>query len=218
VTGLAGRRAALPRTLEARRKATTGIGYDRVVTKRTPSPTEIRTERLLLRPPRLEDVDAYFALVNDPEYAFFGSRQGADRASTERGLARIIATPWEQRPELAIVLSNELVGRVVLEVDRANETAALGYGVARTCWGRGVATEAARAMMEYGFEGLGLAKVWARADPRNTASVRVLEKIGMVREGLLRSHLVVRGERVDRVYYGLLREEWETTQMASRGI
>ena len=63
--------------------------------------------------------------------------------------------------------------------------------------------------VDYGFCAFGLAKVYARADPRNVASVRVLEKLSMQREGLLRSHVVRRGERVDRVYYGLLWEEWE---------
>ncbi|MAG35829.1 MAG: hypothetical protein CL878_06255, partial [Dehalococcoidia bacterium] len=62
----------------------------------------------------------------------------------------------------------------------------------------------------YGFRSVDLAKVYARADPRDTASVRVLEKLSMQREGLLRSHVVRRGVRADRVYYGLMREEWLT--------
>jgi [ribosomal protein S5]-alanine N-acetyltransferase len=180
-----------------------------------PAPTELCTTRLVLRPPRLDDVDAYFAIESDPVYALYGSRQTIDREGMERGLARIIGTPWHQRPEFAIEMEGEVVGRVVLDIDRNNVTAALGYGVARTCWGRGVASEAARAVIDYGFEAFGVAKVWARADPRNGASVRVLEKIGMQREGLLRGHLLVRGERVDRVYYGLLRPEWEAMHTAA---
>ena len=186
------------------------------VTGRMPAPTELRTSRLLLRQPRQDDVDAYLALESDPEYAFYGSRKSIDREAMERGLARIIATPWEQRPEFAIVLEGQVIGRAILDVDRANVTGALGYGVARVCWGRGIASEAAQAVVDYGFEAFTLAKVWARADPRNGASVRVLEKIGMRREGLLRGHLLVRGERVDRVYYGILREEWEAARSATR--
>ena len=179
------------------------------MTDSPPAPTELRTARLLLRPPRLDDADAYYAIASDPEYAYYGSRNTLDRAAVERGLARIVATAWDRRPELAIVLEGQVVGRVALEIDRANVTGALGYGVARPFWGRGIASEAARAAVDYGFTVFGLAKVWARADPRNGASVRVLEKLGMQREGLLRGHLVVRGERVDRVCYGILREEWE---------
>ena len=94
------------------------------------------------------------------------------------------------------------------DVDRQNQTAALGYGIGRAWWGSGFATEAAKAALDYAFEGLDVDKVWARADPRNVGSLRVLEKIGMQREGVLRSHLIYRGERVDRVYFGLLRNEW----------
>jgi RimJ/RimL family protein N-acetyltransferase len=172
------------------------------------TPTELRTVRLLLRPPRPSDADAYFAIASDPEFARFGSRGDLDREATGRALARIIAIPWEQRPEFAVTLEGQVVGRVTLDVDRINQIAALGYGIGRPWWGRGLASEAARAGLDYAFEVLRVAKVWARADPRNLGSVRILEKLGMQREGLLRRHLWYRGERVDRVYYGMLREEW----------
>jgi RimJ/RimL family protein N-acetyltransferase len=96
----------------------------------------------------------------------------------------------------------------MLDVDTQNSIAALGYGIGRPWWGLGLATEAARAAMDYAFRELGVYKVWARADPRNLPSLRVLDKLGMQREGLLRGHLIYRGERVDRVYYGILRQEW----------
>jgi RimJ/RimL family protein N-acetyltransferase len=172
------------------------------------TPTELRTARLLLRRPRPEDADAYYAIARDPEYAYFGSRGDLDREATERAIARIVAMPWERRPEFAVLLEGRIVGRVMLDVDRVNRIAALGYGIGRPWWGQGIATEAARAVLDYAFDALRVAKVWARADPRNLGSVRVLEKLGMQREGLLRGHLWFRGERVDRVYYGLLREEW----------
>ena len=174
-----------------------------------PAPIQLSTARLLLRPPRLDDADAYYAIASDPEHALYGSHNTLDRAAVERGLARIVATAWDRRPELAIVLAGQVVGRVALEIDRVNLTGALGYAVARPLRGRGIASEAARAVVDYGFTVFGLAKVWARADPRNGASVRVLEKLGMQREGLLRRHVMAGGERADRVYYGILREEWE---------
>jgi RimJ/RimL family protein N-acetyltransferase len=184
------------------------------VTDSFPTPTELRTARLLLRPPRADDLDAYVALTDDPEYSYFGTRQTMDREATAQALARIIAAPWQRRAEFAIVMDGHVVGRVMLDVDRENRTAALGYGVAREHWGHGVASEAARATLDYAFEAFGVDKVWARADPRNGASVRVLEKLGMQREGLLRRHIIRYGERTDRVYYGLLREEWEAARQS----
>jgi RimJ/RimL family protein N-acetyltransferase len=178
------------------------------VTDQTATAPEIRTVRLLLRRPMLADADAYYEIASDPEYARFGSRGPVDRESTVRALMRIVSIPWEQRPEFAIVLDGRVVGRVMLDLDRPNGIAALGYGIGRAWWGLGLATEAARAAMDYAFDGLHVAKVWARVDPRNVGSLRVLEKLGMQREGLLRGHLIYRGERVDRAYYGLLRAEW----------
>jgi len=63
----------------------------------------------------------------------------------------------------------------VLELDPPNGLGSLGYGLARPHWGKGLATEAAASVIGYGFEVLKLDKVWARTDPRNVASVRVLE-------------------------------------------
>ena len=171
-------------------------------------PTELQTARLLLLPPRPEDADAYVALASDPEFAAYGSRRAPDREMTVRALSRIIATPWARRPEFAVLLAGQVVGRVSLDIDAANQIAALGYGIARPQWGRGFASEAAGAVVDYAFAVLELAKVWARVDPRNVASVRVLEKLGMQHEGTLRSHVLSWGERADRASYGLLRAEW----------
>ncbi len=180
-----------------------------VMTSSAVRPTELQTERLLLRPPTLDDLDAYVAITTDPAYAVYGARSDPTPDSVAAGLALIVATPWERRAEFAVVHEGIVVGRVRLDVDQENQVAELGYGVARERWGRGLASEAARAMVDYGFEAFGLAKVWARVDPRNLSSVRVLEKIGMVCEGVLRSHVMRRGERTDRAYFGLLRAEWE---------
>lgn len=68
--------------------------------------------------------------------------------------------------------------------------------------------EAARAVIEWAFQSYDIAKVFARADARNTQSFRVMEKLGMQREGQLRKHRHFRGEQVDEVVYGVLREEW----------
>ncbi|MGE3269723.1 MAG: GNAT family N-acetyltransferase [Chloroflexota bacterium] len=174
----------------------------------SPQPTRLTTRRLLLRPPTLSDVDAYYAMASDPEYAYFGSRNVPDRESIEHRLKQIVAMPWQLRPEFAIEWEGRVIGRVTLEIDRANLVAMLGYGVAREHWGLGIASEAASAVLDYAFREFGLERVSARVDPRNVGSVRVLEKIGMRQEGLLRQAVVRWGERADRALYGILRDEW----------
>jgi RimJ/RimL family protein N-acetyltransferase len=168
---------------------------------------ELTTARLILRPVRNEDLDALFRIESDPDYSFF-ARPGP---VTREHLARQLVLPtaaWSRKPTFSVLFQQEIAGHLVLEIDRGDATAMLGYGIAREHWGKGLATEAARAAVAYAFGTLLLAKVWARVDPRNVASLRVLEKVGFSREGLLRSHVVRRGERCDRAYYGILRAEW----------
>ena len=163
----------------------------------------------MLRPFRSGDASDVFEYGSDPEFAFFATNAPplTIEAAREK-IERVLATPWSTRACFAITLDERVIGSVELEPDWPNLTANLGYEVARSRWGQGIATEAAIAVIAYGFERLELAKIHARGDPRNVSSVRVLEKRGMTREGLLRSHLVRRGERVDRASYGLLKEDW----------
>ena len=74
--------------------------------------------------------------------------------------------------------------------------------------------EAGLAVVNWGFRKRGLAKVYASADARNPQSLRVMEKLGMTREGKLRSHRTFRDERVDDVYHGLLRDKWQVDAAA----
>ena len=83
-----------------------------------------------------------------------------------------------------------------------------GYSIARPLWGRGLTTEAARAVIDYGFQSMGLARIYSFANIENEGSWRVMEKLGMKREGIMRSNRLVRDERVDDVFYAVLREEW----------
>jgi RimJ/RimL family protein N-acetyltransferase len=170
-------------------------------------PTELRTTRLLLRPFRREDADDVFGIYSDEEVAYYALPGSITREDVERSLAN--PKPWAERPRFAVVFGGRVVADVVLEIEPRDGIANLGYAVARGHWGKGFATEATRVVVDYGFQAFDLAKVYARADPRNVASVRVMEKLGMRREALLRSQVLRRGERCDRVYYRLLRNEWE---------
>ncbi|GMA86662.1 hypothetical protein GCM10025868_19120 [Angustibacter aerolatus] len=84
----------------------------------------------------------------------------------------------------------------------------MGYVLAERVWGRGYATEAARAVLRWAFDTLDLHRVQAEVDTRNAASARVLQKLGFVLEGTLREDCVVAGEVSDTWVHGLLRREW----------
>ena len=173
---------------------------------------ELKTERLLLRPFKLEDVDDVFEYASDPEWARYLLRrlpQLYTRRDAEEFVAGRFVSVWRVNPTFAIVLGSKVIGGLHLDIQENKEIAALGYGLSRTHWGKGIVPEAAKAVIDWAFEEYGLAKVYATADLRNTQSQRVMEKVGMTREGVLRSHRKGRGERVDEVYYGILRKEWE---------
>lgn len=103
---------------------------------------------------------------------------------------------------------DELLGTVSLRRYVRDHRAELGYWLAARAWGRGLATEAAAAAVDFGFRELGLARIYAQVLSGNRASLRVLDKLGMVNEGVKRQH-VSKGRRLhDVVLYGVLRDEW----------
>ena len=176
--------------------------------------TILRTERLLLRPFREDDVGAALTYRNDAEFAQFLPHipQPFTRADALRFVTTNMDERWETSPTFAIELDGRLVGTVNLEVDAANQSAMLGYAIGRDHWGQGIALEAARAVVSWGFQALSLAKIWASTDARHRRSRRVMEKLGMTHEGTLRAHRRDRdGLRADEVMYGLLGEEWAAT-------
>lgn len=173
---------------------------------------ELRTERLLLRPFRIADVDDVSDYPKDPKWARFllpMIPQPYTRRDAEEFIARRVVASWSIDSAFAIVLDSVVVGGINLHVDERHEKGELGYSLARAYWGKGLTTEAARAVVDWGFSQLSLAKVYASADLRNAGSWRVMEKTGMPREGVLRSHTTTRDGRADQVFYGILRPEWE---------
>jgi RimJ/RimL family protein N-acetyltransferase len=103
-----------------------------------------------------------------------------------------------------------LIGAIGLRLHGEDRNAELGYWIAVEEWGRGYGTEAARAVLDFGFGVLGLHRIWATHFARNPASGRVMEKIGMSPEGTLRGHVRKWGRYEDLVVRAMLRSEWES--------
>src|SRR5438874_5704424 len=116
-------------------------------------PTELRTDRLHLRPFCAGDLDAALAYRDDPEFARFLSHVPLPftRADAEAFVARNMAEPLETSPVFAVVLDGSLIGTVNFEVEppgaEGTQAAMLGYAIGRRWWGRGLATEATGAAM-----------------------------------------------------------------------
>ncbi len=115
---------------------------------------------------------------------------------------------------LAVVLraTGAVIGDVNLEIiSRRDQEAEMGWVFHPDHHGQGYATEAAAEMLRLGFEDLGLHRMMAICDARNVPSARVMERLGMRREGHFRERENVRGEWWDTLYYGILAAEWRAS-------
>jgi [ribosomal protein S5]-alanine N-acetyltransferase len=175
-------------------------------------PTE--TERLLLREFRVDDENGIHAYASDPEVVRL-MKWGPNTPEQSRAFLQMVLTTQDQWPrpfvELAIELKGDgrMIGSIGLRVkDERNRAADIGYVLAREDWGRGYMTEAARAILNVAFRQLDLHRVWATCNPRNHASYRVMEKLGMRREGHFREGAMEKGEWRDSYLYAVLAEEW----------
>ena len=145
------------------------------------------------------------------EYLLDSVPQPYTRRSAEEFIADRMVAPGTQF-SWAIVLGGAGVGGIILSVDPKHETGEIDYALAKAHWGRGLMTEAAGAVVDWGFGERGLHRISSQADIRNGRSWRVMEKLGMRREGLFRSRRKNPRPgypRIDMVFYSLLREEWE---------
>jgi hypothetical protein len=114
--------------------------------------------------------------------------------------------------------TDRLIGRCGLGIrDSEIGEAVLWYTLHPTYWGRGYTTEAALAIVDFGFRELRLHRIWADCDPANIASCRVIEKIGMRREAHLRENAKIKGKWVDSLIYAILAREWRSLRRALRG-
>jgi ribosomal-protein-alanine N-acetyltransferase len=112
--------------------------------------------------------------------------------------------------------SEALVGAIGLHLEQRHNRAELGYWIGKPFWGRGYATEAAEAVIGFGFETLGLNKIHAAHFTKNQASARVIEKLGMAYEGCLREHDLKWGAYEDIKVYAVLATEWRERRRVTR--
>ena len=181
--------------------------------------TDLRLSRLLLREWREDDWPAAHAYASDPEvvrYMDWGPNTEEETRAFIAGAMRSPQASPRLHYDLAVTLaeSDEVVGgcRIWIESPEHRD-ASIGYSLARPFWGRGYATELARGLLQFGFETLGLHRIWAIVEPENAASARVLEKVGMQREGRLRDHRYAKGRWRDSLIYAALAPEWAIFRM-----
>lgn len=185
-----------------------------------PGEPRIDTERLVIRLVTEADLPALLEINADDQVTRFlpyPSWKDMDdaRAWFDRAAARHAAGEARQ---FVIVLrdTGRVIGSCLLfHFEESSGRAEVGYLLARPHWGAGYMVEAMTAFVAFAFEQVGLRRLEAEIDPRNTASARLLERLGFVREGLLRQRWNVKDEITDSGLYGLLRADWESVNYSS---
>ena len=173
----------------------------------------LQTERLVLRPFAPQDAPHVQRLAGVPEVALttLNIPYPYPDGAAEAWIARH-AQEWAKGRVLTWAITGrgggELTGAVGIDVHPEHARGEIGYWIAHTCWGRGYATEAARAMLAFGFGTRGLNRVQATYMTRNPASGRVMEKLGMRLEGTLRQWIRRGGRFEDVAMRAVLRAEW----------
>lgn len=175
---------------------------------------QLTTKRLKLRRLQLSDIPSLMQYANNKKISDqilnipFPYKE-------EDAIARfnfmVQAFKNEERYIFAITLKekDELIGEIGLHLDKENNNAQFGYWVAEPFWGKGIATEATAAILKFGFEKLGLHKIYATHYPSNKASEKVMKKNNMIQEAEMKAHYKIGKEYRTVIQYRLTKDEYE---------
>ncbi len=177
--------------------------------------TTLPTGRLILRPFAETDFRSVHDYASDPEVVRYVSFGPNSEEQTREFIQRAMAPAETPRTkyDFAVTLkdSGRLFGGCGLYLKDERRQGFIGYVLHRRFWGQGYATELAGALVNFGFRSLGLHRITAFCDPANGASARVMEKIAMRREGLMRRDVWMKGAWRDTLYFAILADEWRAS-------
>lgn len=174
---------------------------------------KLDTISLYLQPFNKEDAFRIQELANDEELAsILGLPHPYKIEYAEDWIAiqpELISNGIEYPLTIVSKKSKEIIGTITIRVDKNNNNGELGYWIGRDYWGNGFATESVKRIIHFGFDELKLNKIWASAISRNKASIAVLEKVGLQKEGTLRQNRLLLNKYEDVDMYGLLQSEYK---------
>jgi [ribosomal protein S5]-alanine N-acetyltransferase len=182
----------------------------------------VRGPRLSLRYARADDAPALYELGRDPDVSrYFSWGPYADPAEAA-GFIERMAEQREAGERLEFVIADEhdqplgITG--LSELSARDRRAVVGTWLGRPHWGTGANPESKALILALGFRGVGLQRISAYAHPENTRSLRALERLGFVQEGVLVAWHLHHGERRDVAILRMLREDWEASELAVTAV
>ncbi|MGG4482794.1 GNAT family N-acetyltransferase [Paenibacillus sp. 7516] len=173
---------------------------------------EFETERLLLRRLTLDDTEDYYAFASDPrvsEQSLWNCHETVDDS------VQYIQRALDNYEKKSVYLwgfvrkdTGRLIGRGgIFHFNELMQSAELGYAIASTEWNKGIAAEAMQPIVHYCFQELDCNRLEGRCNAGNIGSARVMEKLGMSYEGLLRKQLKIKGVFTDQKLYSRIRDD-----------
>jgi len=177
-------------------------------------PVELSSARLRLRELTKEDVDAVLAIYGSPVATQHLSFEPRTRPQVEETVDHAIHTAHsEPRTEYNLAVerrdSSDLIGfsRVALEPHRAGQ---IGFALRPDQWGRGLGLETIHLLLTFGFDHLGLHRIWGARSPINIASCGAMLRAGMAEERRIRDHVFVHGAWRDSITHAILEDDWRS--------
>ncbi|MBB3112555.1 ribosomal-protein-alanine N-acetyltransferase [Paenibacillus phyllosphaerae] len=180
-----------------------------------PTFPRLETKRLVLRKMVEEDAPAMFDYFSKDEVTQYYDLESFTEVKQASDLIAMFNQRYEEGKgyRWGITLKgaeDQLLGSCGFhQWEKEHYRAELGYELAPAYWQRGIMTEAASAIIAYGFESLGLNRINAYIDPANISSHKLLKKVGFAEEGLLRDYFYEKGKFVDAVIFGQLKRDYE---------
>ncbi|AYC30553.1 GNAT family N-acetyltransferase [Paenisporosarcina cavernae] len=173
---------------------------------------EFSNDRILLREMTKSDwfdVHKYASQDLVSQYQPWGPNTEEDSINFVNQVIRDARQVPRKRFVFAMIYKENMIGAGEFKIrDFRNKAGEIAYIVNPDYWGKGFATEVATLLIEFGFDVLKLHRIYATCDPRNIASTKVLEKVGMVKEGQIREDLMIKDGWRDSLMYSILEHEW----------
>ena len=184
---------------------------------------ELNTKRLLLRQMTQEDDRNLLEVLSDEDTCKYLTHNAVnDIVIIQRmisGMKRFFDEKQRIRWGIADRQDNSIIGHCgYFDIDNANSCAEISYCLKSGLWGQGIMTEALDAMLRFGFEDYGLNRIVAKVMKDNIASVKVLQKLGFVQEGLLRESMYKNGQYHDLMFFSILKSEYQYEERHSREL
>ncbi|MFN7249907.1 MAG: GNAT family N-acetyltransferase [Anaerobacillus sp.] len=177
----------------------------------------LETERLILRKVTLNDVEDMYDYGSNGEVTKYVTWETHKTLSDSKGFVDFVLNQYENGKVAPWGIEYKETGKFIGTIDFVSwqvnhHVAEIGYVISPDYWGMGITTEAANEIIKFGFDNMDLVRIQARCFVENRGSERVMEKIGMSFEGIIRKGMFVKGKHQDLKMYSILKEEFSSLQ------